>query len=456
MEPDSSQWYPVTGWAQTDIQEIPCKREKKVCLLVIKRWNRLPREVVESPSMEIFKPRLDTVLDLKHSSTLVHPSDTASAMQPDDQQDGTVGSSPSHFKKMGQILAQRVTDTLLDYSNQWRTAAPRACRAASRRPLLKTASASPALRLPPPVSCRMRLRAEGPPVSQMKVLLMDYVVYLCMDRNVTPQDKHVCSQSSNLMHLFQHTKPRVETPGFCGAASCAGLLVPIGRAALQQSRKVPEASAQDDSKQKRNGETGYENLSIYTEDGLAAGIYQFCILIRQGCGPWHVHLGVGRCHTFLSSSAIFAMLRHGSLSKHFRCNGLGRAAEDSKDDPHACIIAVAYYILSWVQSQLRCILYQHRKDIDLVLRKYKKNYRIISSSQHASGSPSGLPLEFTKLPGRNTVIPITKSLFTLDNPHTHMEKSRSSIAGVKLTLHNRSHIYGSRGNWQNIKDENTQ
>lgn len=42
------------------------------------------------------------------------------------------------------------------------------------------------------------------------------------------------------------------------------------------------------------------------EDGLAASTYWFCILIWQGCHPswwghscWHVHLGVGRCHTFL-------------------------------------------------------------------------------------------------------------------------------------------------------------
>jgi len=37
-------------------------RKNFLTLRVMEHWNRLPREVVESPSLEIFKIRLDKVL----------------------------------------------------------------------------------------------------------------------------------------------------------------------------------------------------------------------------------------------------------------------------------------------------------------------------------------------------------------------------------------------------------
>ncbi|KGL72384.1 hypothetical protein N309_09082, partial [Tinamus guttatus] len=37
-------------------------RKKILTVRVTEHWNRLPREVVESPSLEIFKTHLDTIL----------------------------------------------------------------------------------------------------------------------------------------------------------------------------------------------------------------------------------------------------------------------------------------------------------------------------------------------------------------------------------------------------------
>ncbi|KFQ85855.1 hypothetical protein N337_07117, partial [Phoenicopterus ruber ruber] len=37
-------------------------RKKIFMMRVVKHWNRLPREVVDAPSLEVFKARLDMAL----------------------------------------------------------------------------------------------------------------------------------------------------------------------------------------------------------------------------------------------------------------------------------------------------------------------------------------------------------------------------------------------------------
>jgi len=66
MRRDSLCCCPTTGqgeWAQTEAQEVPSEDEEELLpMRVMEHWNRLPREAVESPSLEIFQPRLDKIL----------------------------------------------------------------------------------------------------------------------------------------------------------------------------------------------------------------------------------------------------------------------------------------------------------------------------------------------------------------------------------------------------------
>jgi len=62
--PDSFQWCPATGQGhKLNHRKFQLKMRKNVFTLrVTEHWNRLPREVMESASLEILKTCLDTVL----------------------------------------------------------------------------------------------------------------------------------------------------------------------------------------------------------------------------------------------------------------------------------------------------------------------------------------------------------------------------------------------------------
>jgi len=65
MSPRSFQRCPATGQgaARTGTQEVPYEHEEKLLALrVTEHCNKLPKEVMESPSLKIFKAHLDTFL----------------------------------------------------------------------------------------------------------------------------------------------------------------------------------------------------------------------------------------------------------------------------------------------------------------------------------------------------------------------------------------------------------
>jgi len=63
MESNSSQWCPLTGqWAQSGIQEITFKHKELIYCESSQHQNRLLREAVESPSLEILNLQLDVSL----------------------------------------------------------------------------------------------------------------------------------------------------------------------------------------------------------------------------------------------------------------------------------------------------------------------------------------------------------------------------------------------------------
>jgi len=55
-------WQDQRQWVEPDTEEVPYEHQETLALRVIEHLHRLPREAVESPSLEIFKSSLDMAL----------------------------------------------------------------------------------------------------------------------------------------------------------------------------------------------------------------------------------------------------------------------------------------------------------------------------------------------------------------------------------------------------------
>ena len=90
MQRVQSQAFPSGGqrqdqrqWAQTGPQEVPSEhQETLLSVRVPEHWHRLPREVVESPTLEILRSCQDTVLGNRLWVALLEQKTSRDPFQP--------------------------------------------------------------------------------------------------------------------------------------------------------------------------------------------------------------------------------------------------------------------------------------------------------------------------------------------------------------------------------------